>query len=149
KVKHDRTCDCVVGGFRWHKDGDGTAVGSLLLGLHDDAGVLHHVGVTASFTAERRRELVSFLAPYRENALVDHPWKGWAAHAEGAQRKPGMQSRWSAGKSLAWEPVRPEIVVEVGYDHLEGPRFRHTAQWKRWRVDKKPADCRYDQLETT
>jgi ATP-dependent DNA ligase len=149
KVKHERTCDCVVGGFRWHKDGEGTAVGSLLLGLHDDAGALHHVGVTASFTAEKRRELVGFLGPYRERALDDHPWKGWSGTEDGGgSRKPGAQSRWST-KSMGWEPVRPELVVEVAYDHLEGSRFRHTTQFRRWRSDKKPAACRYDQLETT
>jgi ATP-dependent DNA ligase len=151
KVKHDRTCDCVVGGFRWHKTGDGTLVGSLLLGLYDDAGALQHVGVTASFTTEKRRELVEFLAPYRENALEDHPWKSWAGQdeGEGARRAPGMQSRWSAGKSLSWEALRPELVVEVAYDHLQGRRFRHTTQFRRWRPDKAPSTCRYDQLETT
>jgi ATP-dependent DNA ligase len=155
KVKHDRTCDAVVGGFRWHKDGEGTMVGSLLLGLYDASGALQHVGVTASFTAEKRRELVSFLAPYREGAREGHPWKEWAgsedqqAGAEHARRRPGMQSRWSAGKSLAWEPVRIELVVEVAFDHLQGRRFRHTAQFRRWRHDKKPADCGYDQLDVT
>jgi ATP-dependent DNA ligase len=155
KVKHDRTCECVVAGFRWHKDGDGTLVGSLLLGLFDGAGALQHVGVTASFTAAKRRELASFLAPYREGALEGHPWRSWAGRDEGesgesaARRKPGMQSRWSAGKSMSWEPLRPELVVEVAYDHLQGRRFRHTTQFRRWRSDKKPADCRYDQLETT
>jgi ATP-dependent DNA ligase len=149
KVKHERTCDCVVGGFRWHKDGEGTLVGSLLLGLHDDAGKLQHVGVTASFTADKRRELVGFLAPYREGARDNHPWKDWAGPEDGgARRVPGMQSRWST-KSMGWEPLRPELVVEVAYDHLEGSRFRHTTQLRRWRDDKKPADCRYDQLETT
>lgn len=150
KVKHERTCECVVGGFRWHKDGEGTKVGSLLLGLHDDDGVLHHVGVAASFTAEKRVELAAFLSPYRELAGRDHPWREWAGSAEGdPQRLPGMQSRWSTGKSLSWEPLRPELVVEVAYDHLQGRRFRHTTQLRRWRDDKKPEDCRYDQLETT
>ena len=149
KVKHARECDCVVGGFRWHKGGEGTAVGSLLLGLFDDHGELQHVGVAASFTTQKRKELVTFLAPYRENALVDHPWKDWAASHEEAQRMPGMQSRWSAGKSMAWEPLRPELVCEVHYDHMQGRRFRHTAQFKRWRADKRASDCRYDQLETT
>jgi ATP-dependent DNA ligase len=151
KVKHDRTCDCVVGGFRWHKTGDGTLVGSLLLGLYDDSGALQHVGVTASFTTEKRRELVEFLAPYRENALEGHPWKNWAGQEEGeaARRAPGMQSRWSAGKSLSWEALRPELVVEVAYDHLQGRRFRHTTQFRRWRPDKATSACRYDQLETT
>ena len=150
KVKHERTCECVVGGFRWHKDGEGTKVGSLLLGLYDDEGVLHHVGVAASFSAEKRLELASFLSPYRELAGRDHPWREWAGSTEGdPQRLPGMQSRWSTGKSLSWEPLRPELVVEVAYDHLQGRRFRHTTQLRRWRDDKTPEDCRYDQLETT
>jgi len=145
KVKHERDCDCVVAGFRWHKTGDGAAVGSLLLGLFDEAGVLHHVGVCASFTDKKRRELAEFLTLYRENALVDHPWKHWAG--EVAQRMPGGQSRWSRGKDLSWEPLRPELVVEVAYDHMQGNRFRHTAQFRRWRTDKKPSDCTYAQLE--
>jgi ATP-dependent DNA ligase len=152
KVKHERECDCVVAGFRWHKGGAGTALGSLLLGLFDDAGTLHHVGVSASFTAEKRKALVAFLEPYRENALAAHPWRDWAAAmsdaADGApQRIPGGKSRWSQGKDLSWEPVRPELVVEVAYDHMEGSRFRHTAQFRRWRSDKSPADCTYAQLE--
>lgn len=149
KVKHERDCDCVVAGFRWHKDGEGTAIGSLLLGLFDEAGKLHHVGVTASFTKAKRQELVEFLAPYREDALVNHPWKEWAAAqmTEAGQRMPGAKSRWSANKDLSWEPLRPELVVEVAYDHMQGSRFRHTAQFRRWRVDKKPADCTYAQLE--
>jgi ATP-dependent DNA ligase len=151
KVKHERECDCVVAGFRWHKQGHGEAVGSLLLGLFDDSGALQHVGVSASFTNAKRRELLSFLAPYRENALVEHPWGEWAKashHADGATgRVPGGQSRWSQGKDLSWEPLRPELVVEVGYDHLQGNRFRHTAQFRRWRSDKKPEDCTYAQLE--
>src|SRR5688500_12106519 len=151
KVKHERECDCVVAGFRWHKQGRGEAVGSLLLGLFDDSGALQHVGVSASFTNAKRRELLSFLAPYRENALVEHPWGEWAKashHADGATgRVPGGQSRWSQGKDLSWEPLRPELVVEVGYDHLQGSRFRHTAQFRRWRSDKKPEHCTYAQLE--
>jgi ATP-dependent DNA ligase len=151
KVKHERDCDCVVGGFRWHKKGDRPAVGSLLLGLFDDAGVLHHVGVCASFTEEKRRELVEFLVPYRKNALSAHPWREWAEQApengQAGQRMPGGQSRWSQGKDLSWEPLRPELVVEVAYDHMQGDRFRHTAQFRRWRLDKKPADCTYAQLE--
>lgn len=145
KVKHERDCDCVVAGFRWHKNGEGTLVGSLLLGLFDDAGSLQHVGVCASFTLEKRRELVEFLAPYRQDALTHHPWKGWAEAGE--QRMPGGQSRWSQGKDLSWEPVRPELVVEVAYEHMQGSRFRHMAQFRRWRVDKKPSDCTYAQLE--
>jgi ATP-dependent DNA ligase len=150
KVKHERECDCVVGGFRWHKNGQGTAVGSLLLGLFDDGGALHHVGVSASFTDTKRRELVEFLAPYRKDALVSHPWKEWAGHDDaegGGQRMPGAKSRWSQGKDLSWEPLRPELVVEVAYDHMQSTRFRHTAQFRRWRTDKQPRDCTYAQLE--
>jgi len=146
KVKHERDCDCVVAGFRWHKNGEGTAVGSLLLGLYDDAGALQHVGVCASFTQEKRRELVEFLAPYRRDALAGHPWAAWAS-PEGGQRMPGGQSRWSAGKDLSWEPLRPELVVEVAYEHMQGPRFRHMAHFRRWRTDKSPRDCTYAQLE--
>jgi ATP-dependent DNA ligase len=147
KVKHERDCDCVAAGFRWHKKGSGTAIGSLLLGLFDDSGVLHHVGVCASFTAQRRVELVEYLAPYRENALAHHPWRGWAEGAEDGQRMPGGQSRWSQGKDLSWEPLRPELVVEVAYEHMQGARFRHMSQFRRWRLDKKPSDCTYAQLE--
>jgi len=151
KIKHERDCDCIVAGFRWHKKGDGVAVGSLLLGLFDDAGALQHVGVCSSFTDKVRRELVEYLAPYRRNALVTHPWKGWAEHesatSEAGHRRPGAQSRWSHGKDLSWEPLRPELVVEVAYDHMQGNRFRHIAQFRRWRVDKKPSDCTYAQLE--
>ncbi|HEX5605586.1 MAG TPA: ATP-dependent DNA ligase [Candidatus Binatia bacterium] len=149
KIKHERECDCVVAGFRWHKKGERTMLGSLLLGLYDDSGELNHVGVCASFTEKKRRELVEFLAPYRKNALVHHPWKNWAEQANGEAdyRMPGGQSRWSSGKDLSWEPLRPELVVEVAYDHMQGDRFRHTAQFRRWRIDKKPKDCTYDQLE--
>lgn len=148
KIKHERECDCVVAGFRWHKKGDRTLVGSLLLGLFDDAGALQHVGVCASFTTAKRKELVDFLAPYREDALANHPWKHWAADEEQPmKRMPGGQSRWSQGKDLSWEPLRPELVVEVAYDHMQHDRFRHTAQFRRWRADKKPTDCTYAQLE--
>jgi ATP-dependent DNA ligase len=151
KVKHERECDCVVAGFRWHKKGERTAIGSLLLGLYDDSGALQHVGVCASFTDKKRRELVEFLAPYRKDALAKHPWKDWAeyeqASGETEHRMPGAQSRWSSGKDLSWEPLRPELVVEVAYDHMQGSRFRHTAQFRRWRTDKKPSDCTYEQLE--
>jgi ATP-dependent DNA ligase len=148
KVKHERECDCVVAGFRWHKNAEGRAVGSLLLGLYDDAGTLHHVGVAASFTEARRRELVATLAPYRENALAEHPWSSWGGHADAVgQRMPGAQSRWSGGKDLSWEPLRPELVVEVAYDHMQGTRFRHTAHFRRWRTDKPPRECTYAQLE--
>ena len=148
KVKHSRTADCVVAGFRWHKNGPGTMVGSLLLGLYDDKGSLHHVGVTAAFTTAKRKQLVEELAPLRENALESHPWRDWAEAQQG-QRMPGAQSRWNSGKDLSWEPVRPERVVEVAYDHMQGTRFRHAARFVRWRFDKRPEDCRYDQLEVT
>jgi ATP-dependent DNA ligase len=151
KIKHERDCDCVVAGFRWHKKGERTSVGSLLLGLFDDAGALQHVGVCASFTDKKRRELVEFLASYRENALAAHPWRHWAEQAseggDAEHRMPGAQSRWSGGKDLSWEPLRPELVVEVAYDHMQGNRFRHTAQFHRWRTDKRPRDCTYAQLE--
>ena len=148
KVKHERDCDCVVAGFRWHKKGERTRLGSLLLGLFDEKGDLHHVGVCASFTDKKRIELIEFLAPYRKNALVDHPWRAWhEGEMQGGRRVPGAQSRWSAGKDLSWEPLRPELVVQVAYEHMQGDRFRHTAQFRRWRTDKKPADCTYEQLE--
>ncbi|HEU5169077.1 MAG TPA: ATP-dependent DNA ligase, partial [Gemmatimonadales bacterium] len=149
KVKQTRTADCVVAGFRWHR-AERDAVGSLLLGLHDDRGVLHHVGVTASFTMEKRRRLVGELAPLRKNALEGHPWREWAEidPAELA-RMPGAQSRWSQSKDLSWEPLRVERVCEVKYDHLQGDRFRHGTTFLRWRPDKRPQDCRYDQLEVT
>lgn len=149
KIKHERECDCVIAGFRWHKRGERSMIGSLLLGLFDDTGALQHVGVCASFTENKRRELVQFLAPYRKNALAHHPWKNWAEqmNADTEYRMPGGQSRWSSGKDLSWEPLRPELVVEVAYDHMQGNRFRHTAQFRRWRTDKKPRDCTYDQLE--
>ena len=147
KVKHARTADCVVAGFRWHKSGK-DAIGSLLLGLYDDDGDLQHVGVTSSFTMAKRKELVKELAPLRKDGLKAHPWKSWA-EAQTGTRMPGGQSRWSAGKDLSWEPLRIERVCEVKYDHLQGDRFRHAATFLRWRPDKKPRDCRYDQLEVT
>ncbi|MBS2028471.1 MAG: ATP-dependent DNA ligase [Deltaproteobacteria bacterium] len=149
KVKHRRTADCAVAGFRWHKNGPGTKVGSLLLGLYDDEGRLHHVGITSAFTDARRKELVAELEPLRENALAGHPWEAWREEPSDGQRRPGATSRWNRGKDLSWEPLRVERVVEVAYDHLEGDRFRHATQFIRWRDDKKPADCRYDQLEVT
>ena len=146
KVKHERTADCVVAGFRWHKTGP--IVGSLLLGLYDDAGTLHHVGVAASFTMARRRELVDELSPLREGALDGHPWAGWAGpEAEGAGRMPGGHSRWNAKRDLSWEPLRPERVAEVGFDHLQGGRFRHATQFQRWRPDRDPRSCTYAQLD--
>jgi len=151
KVKHERECDCVVAGFRWHKLGGKTLLGSLLLGLYDNAGNLEHVGVCASFTNVKRLELVKFLEPYRENALEGHPWRAWAQGEPDGEiephRRPGMESRWSAGKDLSWQPLRPELVVQVAYDHMQGDRFRHTAQFRRWREDKKPRDCTFEQLE--
>jgi ATP-dependent DNA ligase len=153
KVKHSRTADCVVAGFRWHKSGPGTMVGSLLLGLYDDKGQLHHVGVTAAFTNAMRKQLVEELAPLRKDALKDHPWRDWAEAqqqaSEEGQRLPGATSRWNRGKDLSWEALRPELVCEVAYDHMQGSRFRHAAHFVRWRPDKPPEDCRYDQLEVT
>ena len=155
KIKHQRTADCVVAGFRWHKNGPGTHIGSLLLGLHDDAGKLHHVGITSSFTWDRRAALVDELAPWREGALDAHPWREWAEWASAGDadasgtRLPGATSRWNRGKDLSWDPLRAERVAEVAYDHLQGDRFRHATTFKRWRPDKPPEACRYDQLETT
>jgi len=154
KVKHQRSADVVVAGTRPHKDGKG--IGSLLLGLYDGAGVLHHVGVASSFTVARRRELVDELAPYREGALDGHPWRDWAqadaggpdADASGSgQRRPGGQSRWTGGKDLSWDPLRIELVAEVAYEHLQGDRFRHTARFGRWRPDREPSSCTYAQLD--
>jgi ATP-dependent DNA ligase len=155
KIKHARTADCVVAGFRWHKNGAGTHVGSLLLGLYDAYGRLHHVGVTSSFSWPQRAALVAELQPLRTNALDRHPWREWAEWADqgsadaSGTRMPGATSRWNRGKDLSWEPLRAERVAEVAYDHLQGDRFRHATTFVRWRTDKQPADCRYDQLEET
>jgi len=149
KIKHVRTADCVVAGFRWHKQGPNELVGSLLLGLYDAEGTLHHVGVTSSFTMAVRRKLAAELEPLRKNALAKHPWREWANAADASTRMPGGQSRWSQGKDLSWEPLRIERACEVKYDHLQGSRFRHAATFVRWRPDKQPADCRYDQLDVT
>ena len=153
KIKHERTADCVVAGFRWYKDSPGTLVGSLLLGLHDAGGTLHHVGICAAFTQKVRAQLVLELAPLREGARDGHPWQHWAEWQEEAaaagQRVPGATSRWNRGKDLSWEPLRIERVCEVAYDHLQGDRFRHATHFRRWRPDKAPSDCRYDQLEVT
>jgi ATP-dependent DNA ligase len=151
KIKHERTADCVVAGFRWHKQGPGELVGSLLLGLYDDKDRLHHVGVTSAFSMATRRALVEELAPLREHALDEHPWREWveAQAAMTGTRMPGGHSRWSAGKDLSWEPLRIERVCEVKYDHMQGDRFRHAAVFTRWRPDRLPRDCRYDQLEVT
>ncbi len=148
KVKHERTADCVIAGFRWHKDGEG--VGSLLLGLFDDEGNLHHVGVASSFTAARRRELVSELAPLRENALADHPWRRWAdaaAQAKADGKMPGGVSRWTGGKDLSWEALRPELVAEVRYEHVMAGRLRHGGRLVRFRDDRTPESCTYAQLD--
>lgn len=166
KVKHRRTADCVVAGFRWHKssrptdEDEGDAIGSLLLALYDDDGGLHSIGVAASFTDARRRELVATLRPYRDG-VEDHPWAAWAQRPAGrprddgagaddpsALRRPGGNtSRWNANKDLSFVPLRPELVVEVTYDHMQGRRLRHTAHFLRWRPDKAAADCTYAQME--
>ena len=149
KVKHSRTADCVVAGFRWHKDGKDRRIGSLLLGLYDNKGHLQHVGVTSAFSMATREALVNELAPLRKNAMKDHPWRDWAEASGEMTRMPGGQSRWSAGKDLSWEPLRVERVCEVKYDHMQGDRFRHAAVFLRWRPDKPPEDCTYEQLEVT
>jgi ATP-dependent DNA ligase len=151
KVKHARTADCAVAGFRWHKNGPGTMVGSLLLGLYDDAGKLNHVGICASFTTARRKELVEELAPLRAGAMEGHPWRDWAQWADAIpdHRMPGASSRWNRGKDLTWEPLRVERVCEVSYDHLQGDRFRHGTHFLRWRPDRSPRQCTYAQLEET
>jgi ATP-dependent DNA ligase len=148
KVKHRRTADCVIAGYRIHKDGNG--VGSLLLGLYDEEGRLHHVGVAASFTAKRRVELLAELEPLTHDALADHPWHDWAAHmqaAETEQRMPGGGSRWNAGKDLSFVPLRIERVAEVTFGQLHEGRFRHGSTFVRWRDDRSPDSCTYDQLE--
>ncbi len=153
KVKHARTADCVVAGFRTHKDGEG--VGSLLLGLYDEEGTLHHVGVASSFSVVRRKELVDELAPYRADALDGHPWAAWAeaeaaavSSKGGGGRMPGGQSRWNAGRNMEWQPLRPELVAEVAFDHLQGDRFRHATSLVRWRPERDPRSCTYGQLES-
>ncbi len=150
KVKHERDCDCVVAGFRWYRKGDRPAIGSLLLGLYDQSGTLQHVGVCGSFTLEKRYELVEYLKPYRKNAAANHPWNETfddEAGDTGRSRRPGAQSRWSQGKDLSFEPLRLELVAEVAYEHMQSGRFRHMAQFRRWRFDKEPQDCTYEQLE--
>jgi ATP-dependent DNA ligase len=148
KVKHQRTADCAVAGFRWHKDGEG--VGSLLLGLYDDTGDLHHVGVATSFTAKRRKELVAEVEPYLLDDLSQHPWARWAELAQegSASRMPGGWSRWNAKKDLSWTALRVELVAEVAYEGLIGDRFRHSARLLRWRPDRTPESCTYEQLDT-
>ena len=143
KVKHERTADCVVAGFRWHKSGDG--VGSLMLGLFDSDGKLQSIGVASSFSAKRRAELTAELEPYRAGAEEGHPWKEWA---DWAQRVPDQGgNRWNRGATAGWEPLRIEVIAEVKYDSMQGNRLRHVAHFKRWRPDKPIADCNYDQLE--
>jgi ATP-dependent DNA ligase len=149
KVKHERTADCVVAGFRWYKGGRGELVGSLLLGLYDDAGMLHHVGIAAAFKREERARMAREFEALRRDALEAHPWRAWAEASGESQRMPGGPSRWNAGKDLSWEPLRIERVCEVAYDHLQGDRFRHATQFRRWRPDREPHDCRYAQLEET
>ena len=155
KIKHARTADCAVAGFRWHKNGPGTHIGSLLLGLFDDEGHMHHVGITSSFSWDKRAALATELEPLRKDAMEGHPWAEWAEWAGFGQadasgtRMPGATSRWNRGKDLSWEPLRLERVAEVAFDHLQGDRFRHATTFQRWRPDKQPRDCRYDQFETT
>jgi ATP-dependent DNA ligase len=146
KVKHLRTADCVVAGYRDHKDGDG--VGSLLLGLYDDAGDLHHVGVASSFAAPMRKQLKKEIADLEKDALHNHPWKDWADAQENTGRMPGAGNRWNAKKDMSWKPLRAERVAEVAYEHLQGDRFRHTARVQRWRPDRDPESCTYAQLES-
>ena len=146
KIKHERTVDCVVAGFRWHKSGD--VVGSLLLGLYGEDGRLQHVGVTASFSMARRKSLLDELAPYRDVELNQHPWGAWADESARQQgRLPGAVSRWNAAKDLSFVPLRPDLVVEVAYDHMEGNRFRHIPSFRRWRPDRDPRSCTFEQLE--
>ncbi|HEU0032213.1 MAG TPA: ATP-dependent DNA ligase [Kofleriaceae bacterium] len=152
KIKHQRTADCVVGGFRWYKGGKDKLLGSMLLGLYDGDGMLHHVGVCSGFKMTEREKLADLLRPYIEGARDAHPWREWAAFQDEAsdQRMPGAKSRWTKkDKDLSWVPIRIELVCEVSYDHLQGDRFRHGTHFKRWRPDKPPADCRYDQLEVS
>jgi ATP-dependent DNA ligase len=153
KVKHERTADFVVAGFRRHKSGQG--VGSLMLGLYDDSGQLHHVGVIGAFSVVRRMELLAEIEPYQDLGPAPHPWADWAKWAgagagagASGRRLPGATSRWNATKDLSFAPLRPDLVVEAAYEHLQGDRLRHTAQWRRWRPDRDPRSCTYDQLET-
>ncbi|WP_327173080.1 ATP-dependent DNA ligase [Streptomyces sp. NBC_01336] len=145
KIKHERTADCVVAGYRFHKSGP--IVGSLLLGLYDDRGTLQHVGVCAAFPMKRRAELVGELEPLVTD-VAGHPWGSWGdAEAHEGSRMPGAPSRWSGKKDMSWVALRPERVLEVAYDHMEGDRFRHTTQFRRWRPDRTPTSCTYAQLE--
>lgn len=144
KVKHHRTADCVVAGFRWHKSGP--IVGSVMLGLYDDEGDLHHVGVIGAFSMKTRQELVDTLEPYT-HGVDGHPWTKWAEFMVASGQKVPQGNRWAGKKDMSFVPVRPELVVEVHYDQLEGSRFRHAGQFKAWRPDRSPQSCRYDQLD--
>ncbi len=148
KIKHERTADCVLAGFRWHKNGPGELLGSMILGLWSDDGRLQQIGVAASFTAAKRKALVEELAPLREGALDDHPWASWAEHEAQHGRRPGAVSRWNAGKDLSWEPLRLERVVEVGFNQFDSGRLRHPAHFKRWRPDKDVRECTFEQMES-
>ncbi|MGP3966292.1 ATP-dependent DNA ligase [Streptomyces sp. 6N223] len=146
KIKHERTADCVVAGLRHHKTGP--VVGSLLLGLYDDAGALHHVGVCGAFPMRRRAELMEELAPLVTDSVEGHPWEDWAREeAHETHRMPGGPSRWTGKKDLSWVPLAPERVCEVAYEHMQGDRFRHTTQFRRWRPDREPRSCTYAQLQ--
>ncbi len=145
KIKHERTIDCVVAGFRWHKDGKG--IGSLLLGLYDDDGALHHIGVTGSFTVAKRTELIEELAPLRDNAAENHPWREWANLSASGTTSAPTGNRWNAKKDMSWEPLRLELVVEVAYGHFQGSRMRHAASFRRFRPDREPASCTYAQVQ--
>lgn len=146
KLKHQRTIDCALAGFRWHKNGPGELIGSFILALFGPDGRLYQIGVAASFTAAKRKQLAVELEPLREGALEDHPWAEWA-QGDATDRRPGVQSRWSAGKELTWEPVRVERVVEVGYNHFDSGRLRHPGHFKRWRPDRDPQSCTFAQVE--
>lgn len=151
KVKHQRTAECVVAGFRWYKGGKDRLVGSMLLGLYDAEGTLHHVGICASFKQTERAALAEKLGPLREGARETHPWRDWASFADqdGEQRLPGAASRWNRGKDLSWEPIQLGLVAEVSFDHMQGTRFRHATHFKRWRPDKPYTECTYEQLDET
>ncbi len=146
KIKHERTVDCVVAGFRWHRHGPGELVGSLILALFEADGRMQQIGVAASFSKAKRVELLGLLQPWRENVLDGHPWAEWMS-AEHAERRPGVQSRWSGGKDLTWQPLRLGLVAEVGYNHFDGGRLRHPAHFKRWRHDKPHTECTFGQIE--
>jgi ATP-dependent DNA ligase len=151
KIKHQRTADCVVAGFRWYKGGKDRLVGSLMLGLYDREGKLHYVGVAGSFKQADRAKLAELLKPMRDGARETHPWRDWAEwqDVETDRRLPGATSRWNRGKDLSWEPIQIGLVCEVSFDHMQGTRFRHGTHFKRWRPDKPAGECTYDQLDVT